>query len=74
MRGVSNKMEAKNSLQALSYKALKGFKGFEYKKCPFCGSKQIKKNGCRNARQCYKCHTCDRQLGGNKRLNPQALF
>ncbi|WP_455624134.1 transposase-like zinc-binding domain-containing protein, partial [Neisseria sicca] len=42
-------------MQALSYKALKEVKGFEYKKCPFCDSKQVKRNGCRNGKQRYKC-------------------
>ncbi|WP_185952203.1 IS1/IS1595 family N-terminal zinc-binding domain-containing protein, partial [Neisseria mucosa] len=37
-------------------------------KCPFRDSKQVKRNGCRNGKQRYKCHACGR------RLNPQEIW
>ncbi|WP_422656494.1 transposase [Neisseria bacilliformis] len=61
-------------MQALSYKALKRFKGFEHKKCLFCGSKQVKKNGVRNGLQRYKCLACGRQFDSGRRPNPQTLW
>ena len=62
-----------NFLQALCCNALSGVKGFEHKKCPFCGSKQVKKNGRQNGKQCYKYHSCGRQFDGGKRLDPQKI-
>ena len=56
---------------------LQGFtrgQGFEHKKCFFCGSKQVKKNGRRDARQRYKCHDCGKQFDGGKRLQNNGLW
>ena len=44
------------------------------KKCFFCGSKGVKKNGQRGGRQRYKCASCGRQFNGGKRLNPDELW
>ena len=41
---------------------------------PFCDSKQVKRNGCRNGKQRYKCHACGRQFDGGRRLNPQEIW
>ena len=49
-------------------------KGFEYKKCFFCGSKRTKKNGKRNGKQRYKCNDCTRRFDGGKRLNSAELW
>ena len=61
-------------LQVLSYKALNGVKTFEHKKCPFCHSKQVKKNGKHQSIQQYKCQCCNKYFNGGKRLNPQTLW
>ncbi len=47
---------------------------FEDKNCPFCGSKQVKKNGLRKGCQRYKCNSCNRRFDGGKRLNPDELW
>lgn len=49
-------------------------KCFEYKKCFFCGSKHVKKNGRKNSRQQYKCNDCCRQFIQGNKLNPDELW
>ncbi|WP_428829615.1 IS1/IS1595 family N-terminal zinc-binding domain-containing protein, partial [Kingella oralis] len=61
-------------MQALCCKALSGVKGFEHKKCFFCGSKQVKKNGQHQGIQQYKCQCCNKYFNGGRRINPQALW
>ena len=36
------------------------------KKCPKCHSRNTKKNGRRNRKQCYKCFGCGKRWGGTK--------
>ena len=49
-------------------------KGHEQKKCVFCGSPIVKKNGFKKGVQMYKCHACWRQFQAGERLNPEALL
>ena len=35
------------------------------KKCLFCGSKQVKKNGTRDGKQRYKCTACNKRFSGS---------
>lgn len=72
--GISNKKGAKAPPQALSCKALNGVKTFEHKKCLFCGSKQVKKDGKQNGKQRYKCHHCGKRFSSGKHIHPQALW
>ena len=74
MVGISNKKGAKAPPQALSCKALNGVKTFEHKKCLFCGSKQVKKDGKQNGKQRYKCHHCGKRFSSGKHIHPQALW
>ena len=62
------------SAAALTLQGFHELKAFEHKKYPFCGSKQVKRNGCRNGKQRYKCHACGRQFDGGRRLNPQEIW
>ncbi|WP_115610388.1 transposase-like zinc-binding domain-containing protein [Cardiobacterium valvarum] len=45
-------------------------KAFEHKKCLFCGSKQVKKNGTHDGKQRYKCTACNKRFSGGSRLDP----
>ena len=49
-------------------------KGFEYKKCFFCGSRRVVKNGKQNGKQRYKCNDCGRRFDGGERLNSALLW
>ena len=49
-------------------------KAFEHKKCLFCGSKQVKKNGTRDGKQRYKCTACNKRFSGGQKLNPNTTF
>lgn len=49
-------------------------KDFEHKKCLFCGSKNVVKNGKRNSKQRYKCNDCTRRFDGGERLNSALLW
>jgi len=49
-------------------------KAFEHKKCLFCGSKQVKKNGTRDGKQRYKCTACNKCFSGGSRLDPDILW
>ena len=40
-------------------------KAFEHKKCLFCGSKQVKKNGTRDGKQRYKCTACNKRFSSD---------
>ena len=51
-----------------------GVKGFEHKKCFFCGSKLVVKNGKRNGKQRYKCNDCGRRFDGGERLDSAFLW
>jgi len=44
------------------------------KKCFYCGSTILMKNGHRNGKQKYKCHACGKQFLGGDRISPQALW
>jgi len=44
------------------------------KKCFFCGSKKVKKNGRRNSQQRYKCCNCGRQFDGGRRRQSDELW
>jgi len=49
-------------------------KAFEHKKCLFCGSKQVKKNGTRDGKQRYKCTACNKRFSGGGRLDSDTLW
>ena len=49
-------------------------KAFEHKKCLFCGSKQVKKNGTRDGKQRYKCTACNKCFSGGGRLDSDTLW
>lgn len=61
-------------LESLILKGFQGFKSFEHKKCPFCLSKSIKRNGIRNGKQRYQCTVCRKRFDGGRRLNPNQLW
>lgn len=61
-------------LESLILKGFQGFKGFEHKKCPFCTSRSIKRNGTRNGKQRYQCKACLKRFDGGRRLNPDELW
>ena len=44
------------------------------KKCLFCGSKQVKKNGTRDGKQRYKCTACNKRFSGSGRLESDTLW
>jgi transposase-like protein len=54
--------------------SLRWVKGNEQKKCFYCGSKIIKKNGFVLGVQRYKCHVCGRQFVGGARLDNRVLW
>lgn len=44
------------------------------KKCFFCGSKNVVRNGLRGRKQLYKCKDCGRQFfGGHRRDKSQVI-
>ncbi|WP_445013497.1 transposase-like zinc-binding domain-containing protein [Neisseria dentiae] len=53
-------------LESLILKGFQGFKGFEHKKCPFCTSRSIKRNGTRNGKQRYQCKACLKRFDGGR--------
>jgi len=57
---------------------LQGFtrevKTFEHKKCFFCGSKQVRKDGTQNGKQRYRCVSCHKRFSGGQKLSPNTLW
>ena len=49
-------------------------KSHEQKKCVFCGSPIVKKNGFKKGFQMYKCHACGRQFQAGARQAPHVLL
>lgn len=45
----------------------------EQKKCVFCFSPNVVKNGHKGSKQLYKCKDCDRQFVGGKRIDPKEV-
>lgn len=44
------------------------------KKCPYCNSANVKKNGCRNKIQLYLCRDCGKQFRGGFKLSVQTIW
>ncbi len=40
-----------------------------HKKCPYCQSRNTKKNGKKNGKQMYKCKECGVQFVSSRRIN-----
>lgn len=49
-------------------------KGYEFKKCFYCGSRITKKNGFSKGIQRFKCAACDRQFNGGLRMSNKELW
>ena len=50
------------------------YEAFEHKKCLFCGSKQVRKDGAQNGKQRYRCVSCHKRSSGGQKPNPNILW